>query len=212
MTIKKFGPLRSLFLGDSYTAGTAVPKDLRWPDQLVQRIRDCGIEADDPLLVAGNGWTTMDLRQALAAQELIPGYDLAFLLIGVNNQFFDHPFQVFAPEYEQLLRREIELCSRGAWGVFGVSIPDYSVTPFASDRDPGRIRREINRYNAACKESCARLGVSFLDTVQISRRARKDPSLLVEDALHPSEKMYQLWSESIFDSIREPLGQLRNLG
>jgi lysophospholipase L1-like esterase len=194
--------LRFLFLGDSYTAGTAVAPDQRWPDQLVSRLRSVGWDVDDAHLIAGNGWTTADLRTALAQQDPAAGYRLVFLLIGVNNQYFGRPFPDFRDDYEFLLRRSIALAQGSAANVYAVSVPDYSVTPFVADQDRARIRDEIERYNDACREICAQLGIAFLDTVDISRRAGRERNLLVEDGLHPSAEMYRLWSNAIFDSIR----------
>jgi lysophospholipase L1-like esterase len=196
-----------LFLGDSYTAGTAVAPEQRWPDQLVSRYRSVGWDVADAHIIAGNGWTTTDLRAALAQQDPAPGYRLVFLLIGVNNQYFGRAFPEFREDYEFLLRRSIALAAQGsATNVYGVSIPDYSVTPFVADPDRGRIRDEIERYNAACREICAQLDVGFLDTVDISRRAGQERNLLVEDGLHPSADMYRLWSDAIFDRIRPAAG------
>jgi lysophospholipase L1-like esterase len=194
--------LRSLFLGDSYTAGTAVAPDQRWPDRLVSHLRSVGWDSDDAHLIAGNGWTTADLRAALAQQNPAAGYRLVFLLIGVNNQYFGRPFPEFRDDYEVLLRRSIALTQGSATNVYAVSIPDYSVTPFVADQDRPRIRNEIERYNDACREISAQLEITFLDLVDISRRAGRERNLLVEDGLHPSAEMYRLWSDDIFESIR----------
>ena len=194
--------LKYLFLGDSYTAGTAVPENLRWPVQLVDRVRACGVPIDAPRLIAGNGWTTADLKQAIGSEAPQCVYDLVFLLIGVNNQFFKLPFSQFESEFQELTDRAISLARGEVDNVLVMAIPDYSVTPFAASRRPEEISKEIRRYNLKCMEICQQLGIQFLDTVEISRQAEQDRDLLVADGLHPSEKMYRLWSDFVFAKIR----------
>lgn len=200
--VMKGSDLQSLFLGDSYTAGTAVPENLRWPVQLTDRLRDCGLPVAAPRLIAGNGWTTADLKKAIATEAPRDIYDLVFLLIGVNNQFFDLPFNQFENEFEELVERAIALAKGEADNVFVVAIPDYSVTPFAQDRNPEKISEEIRRYNHTSMEIARQHGVNYIDNVDISRQAGQDRDLLVEDGLHPSEKMYSLWSDFVFENIR----------
>ena len=50
-------------------------------------------------------------------------------------------------------------------------------------------------------------GVDYFDITEISRWASTQSSLLVEDQLHPSKKMYQLWVDKI---IKDVLNKLRN--
>lgn len=194
--------LQSLFLGDSYTAGTAVPENLRWPVQLTDRLRACGLAIDAPRLIAGNGWTTADLNEAISSEAPQCIYDLVFLLIGVNNQFFNLPFSQFESEFQKLTSQAIGFARGEADNVFVMAIPDYSVTPFAASRRPEDISKEIRRYNLKCMEICRQQGIKFLDTVEISRQAEQNEGLLVADGLHPSEKMYRLWSDFVFANIR----------
>lgn len=200
--VMKVDNLQSLFLGDSYTAGTAVSENLRWPVQVTDRLRACGLPVAAPRLIAGNGWTTADLKEAISSEAPECIYDLVFLLIGVNNQFFNLPFAQFESEFQELIHRAVRFARGEAGNVFVMAIPDYSVTPFAASRRPEDISKEIRRYNLECMEVCRQHGVEFLDTVEISRQAQHDRDLLVADGLHPSEKMYRLWSDFVFANIR----------
>jgi len=195
------GKLRFLFLGDSYTAGTAVPENLRWPVQLTERIRQSGVDADPPRFIAGNGWTTKDLMDALDAEKPAPEFASVFLLIGVNNQFQGRPLAEFEMEFDLLVGRAIQLAMGRNGRVFVLAVPDYSVTPFAADRNPARISSEIDLFNKVCVKIAAQHQVEFLDTVDISRQAGTNGALLVEDGLHPSEEMYRLWSNFVFTKI-----------
>lgn len=195
-------PLRCLFLGDSYTAGTAVPEKLRWPVQLTAQIRTLGRAAEAPRFIAGNGWTTEDLLTAMDEENPLPRFDLVFLMIGVNNQFHGRPFAQFQTQFRLLLDRAIGLAQGRPSQVLVLAIPDYSVTPFAADRIPAAIASDIDRYNNECRAIAKSCGVEFLDTAEISRQAGVRKELLVADGLHPSEEMYRLWSEFIFDTIK----------
>lgn len=194
--------LRSLFLGDSYTAGTAVPEKLRWPVQLTDHLKAVGQDVEPPHFVAGNGWTTEDLLRALEAENPPRHFDLVFLMIGVNNQFHGRPFADFQAQLRLLVHRAIEFARGRPSGVVVLAIPDYSVVPFAAERNPAAIAADINRYNVECEAVSQGLGVEFLDTAVISRQAGSRPELLVSDGLHPSEEMYRLWSDFIFAGIR----------
>ena len=71
------------------------------------------------------------------------------------------------------------------------------MTPFAAGLDSDLIGREIDLFNTVNREEAARLGVTYVDVTEISRRAKTDLSLVAADGLHPSADMYQLWAEKI---------------
>jgi lysophospholipase L1-like esterase len=198
------GRIKCLFLGDSYTAGTAVPEELRWPVRLTALMNRSGQEVEPPRIIAGNGWTTEDLMNALDAADPAPQYDFAFLLIGVNNQFHGRPLPEFESHFDELVRRTIRLVRGRSDRVIVISVPDYSVTPFAAERDPAKIASEIDLFNDACERIAAQRKVRFLDLVEISRQAATNRELLVSDGLHPSGEMYRLWSDFVFGRLSEP--------
>lgn len=189
--------LSYLALGDSYTIGESVNATRRWPVQLVDTLRDHGISFDNPEIIAKTGWTTPELQEAIAEAELKPPYDLVSLLIGVNDQYDGLNFKQYPGRFESLLRKAIELAGGRPGHVLVVSIPDYSVTPFAQKKDPGKIAGELNRYNAMNESIAARLGVYYVDITPGSRKAAEDRSLIAGDGLHPSGKMYERWVDRI---------------
>ena len=160
--------LRCLFLGDSYTAGTAVPEKLRWPVQLTSLKPDLGRDAEAPRFIAGNGWTTEDLLTAMDEENPLPHFDLVFLMIGVNNQFHGRPFAEFQTQFRLLFDRAIGLAQGRPSQVLVLAIPDYSVTPFAADRIPAAIASDIDRYNNECRA----IAKSSVSSFWILRRSR----------------------------------------
>ncbi|MCE7990942.1 MAG: SGNH/GDSL hydrolase family protein [Roseivirga sp.] len=195
-----------LALGDSYTIGQSVVEEQRWPEQLAAALREQGTEIRGPVIVAKTGWTTERLISAIENNgNLGEQYDLVSLLIGVNNQFGGRPVSTFIPEFEKLLQMATTLTGGNAERVFVLSIPDYGVTLFGSNRGPN-ISAEIDIYNTASKTLCDQYGIAYFDITPISRKAPNDPELTASDGLHPSGKMYAQW----VDLIREDISKLLN--
>lgn len=202
--------IRYLALGDSYTIGESVDESERWPDQLARLI---GFSPQfggsgrmvDITLIARTGWTTGELWEGLQARELSPPYDLVSLLIGVNNQYRGGDIEEYRAEFVFMLDKSIEFAGGEVDRVIVLSIPDWSVTPFAADRDRGKIAAEIDRFNAVNREETARAGVHYVDVTPISREAVHDPALIAGDGLHPSGKMYAAWAELALPVVLEIL-------
>jgi len=156
--------------------------------------------------VARTGWTTGDLLDGIARAQLDASYEVVSLLIGVNNQYQGQDPALYKEEFDELLQKAIAFAGGQRHQVFVLSIPDYSVTPFASSRDTARIRREINQYNAVADSICGVYGIPFYNITPISRKAGSDASLLASDNLHPSGKQYELWVEAIRQEVAPLFG------
>ena len=182
-----------LALGDSYTIGTSVAAELRFPNQVAALLSQQGLQVKIPDIVATSGWTTGSLFSALANTPPTATYDIVTLLIGVNNQFQGRSQAEYKIQFTDLLNKAIGYAGGNKARVFVLSIPDYSVTPFAQNSDTARIAREINEFNAINKQVTNSTGVGYLDITGISREARLDPTLNATDGLHPSGKQYARW-------------------
>jgi lysophospholipase L1-like esterase len=193
--------LSYLALGDSYTIGESVAEDQRWPVQLANQMKKNGINLRTPKIIATTGWRTDQLKEAIEnASDLGTKYDLVSLLIGVNNQYQGRSVESFAPEFEELLQKSIDLAGGNVERVFVLSIPDYGKTPFGAAKEE-QIGKELDAYNQVSKEICARYDVAYFDITPISREAKDDLELIAEDKLHPSGKMYKRWVDLIFEDI-----------
>ena len=193
--------MRFLALGDSYTIGEAVLPAERWPVQLAAALRDRGIAIDDPLIIACTGWTTAELAEGIAAENPQGSFDLVSLLIGVNNQYRGLDIEVYRSELHGLLKLAIGFAGGRAERVLVLSIPDWSVTPFAEGRNRAQIAAQIDAFNLAMRSEAQRAGVGYIDITAISRLAAQDASLLAADGLHPSEKMYAAWVELVLPVV-----------
>jgi lysophospholipase L1-like esterase len=202
------GELRHLALGDSYTIGQNVSLSERWPVQLARRLREEGIHLADPQIIARTGWTTDELSRAMDQADIQGPYHLVTLLIGVNNQYRGRPGEEYRAQFAALVQRAVALAADKPSRVIVLSIPDWSVTPFAAGEDRVRIAAEIARFNALNREEATRAGARYVDITPLSREAQQDPSLLTSDELHPSGKMYQGWTELVLPEARAALKSL----
>lgn len=193
--------MRYLALGDSYSIGEGVPETGRWPVQLAAALRSRGIAIDDPRIIATTGWTTDELSAAMDAAEPLGTWDRVSLLIGVNNQYRGRALDEYRDQFSRLLARAIALVDGAPEHVIVLSIPDWSITPFAHDRDRAVISQEIDAFNAAAAEICNTHGVTFIDITPTSRDGGDEADMLAADGLHPSAAMYARWMEIVLVNI-----------
>ncbi|HVZ48240.1 MAG TPA: GDSL-type esterase/lipase family protein [Gemmatimonadaceae bacterium] len=194
---------RFLALGDSYTIGEGVDASARWPDQLAARLRTLGVDVDAPVLVARTGWTTDELDAGISAAGIAGVFDLVSLLIGVNNQYRGRPLGEYATQFDALLARGIAFAGQRAARVVVLSIPDWSVTPFADGRDRARIAGEVDAFNAAAHAGALRAGARWVDVTPLSRVARD--GWFAADGLHPSAAQYAAWADAALAAARAAL-------
>lgn len=188
-------PTTWLALGDSYTIGEAVPLHERWPHQLTRQLN-----FSVPQYLATTGWTTRDLLNAIPKTTFFSPYAWVSLLIGVNNQYQGLDFSLYSVEFTELLKFAISQ-TIAPQRVLVLSIPDYSVTPEAQDKNPAKIQQEIEQYNQVNQSITKEYGAHYCNITIISQQAAEDRSLIAEDGLHPSGKMYHKWAEKILREV-----------
>jgi lysophospholipase L1-like esterase len=195
--------LQYLALGDSYTIGQQVEIYERFPVQLVDSLRNRGHNMRDAYITARTGWTTRDLQTAIANENFTTTFDLVSLCTGVNNQFQGQTAEQYRQPFRDLLEQAIALAGGDTSKVFVLSIPDYGVTDFAANMNPPQIAQEIDLFNAINAEIADSLNVTYFDVTPISRQAANDPTLIANDGLHPSGRMYRLWVELMLDEVEK---------
>jgi len=198
-------PYQYLALGDSYTIGEAVPLMDSFPYQTVQLLRSDKIEMAAPELIARTGWTTDELLAAMDRYTFQGPYDAVSLLIGVNNQYRGYSLDTYKREFEQLLQRAIQLAGQKPEKVFVLSIPDYSVTTFAQDKNPEKIAAELDAFNAANQAIADGLQVPYINITESSRQAKNNVHLLADDGLHPSAAAYHQWAMLLAQKMKTVL-------
>ena len=197
----ELAPIKYLALGDSYTIGQGIETIESWPMQLGVKLSENGFSVEKNKIIAQTGWETTDLLNALADSSL-EDYNLVSLLIGVNNQFSNQPFETYTTEFDILLNQAIDLA--GPTRVFVVSIPDYGVTPFGSSNSEN-IALELDAYNAYAASKCDSLHIAYINITGISRQLGASDGALANDNLHPSSSQYGKWVEEILPTVLEIL-------
>jgi len=188
-----------LCLGDSYTIGQSVSETARFPELTLALLATKEINFSNPDIIARSSWTTDELTKAVESKKLNNSYDAVTLLIGVNDQYRGIDTTIYAQNFESLLLKAVKLASLNNKHVFVMSIPDYSVTPFALNarQTPGQIAADIEMFNQINKRIANQHQVNYIDVTPISKLATNDTELLAQDKLHPSGKMYALWAEEL---------------
>jgi lysophospholipase L1-like esterase len=199
--------VRILALGDSYTIGEAVAAEERWPLRLAAMLRARDVHVAEPTIVATTGWTTDELARGIDSANPRRTFDVVTLLIGVNNQYRGRSSDEYRDQFRSLLTRAVGFAGGHPARVVVLSIPDWSVTPFAARRDRAHIVGEIDAFNAINREEAKHAGARYVDITPISRRAADEPALLAPDGLHPSGAMYAAWAAEALPVVWEILGR-----
>jgi acyl-CoA thioesterase-1 len=198
--------VRYVALGDSYTIGTSVAPDERWPDQLVAALGTAEPSLELVANLGVNGYTSADV----IARELpaLPGLRPEFVtvLIGVNDVVRRvRPARYEANVVTILGALEAHL---PADRIVAVATPDYTVTPAGADYgDPRAQHDRIAAVNAILARHAAARGIAWVDIFDISERAADDPSLVARDGLHPSGVQYALWVQRILPMVATRIGR-----
>jgi lysophospholipase L1-like esterase len=193
-----------LALGDSYTIGESVSTDKRFPVQLSEKLTKNGLTVESTEIIAKTGWTTDELAAGIKSSELDENFDLVTLLIGVNNQFRGRDSEEYRTQFVELLQTAISFTGDEK-SVIVISIPDYGVTPFGKDRNPGKIANEIDLFNQINFEETQKTEAHYINITEISRQAASNSELIASDGLHPSGELYRLWVEGIFPLAKQIL-------
>ena len=161
-----------LSLGDSYTIGQSVCETCGYPEQLKDSLAtNFNIEDTFNLkVIAQTGWTTTNLKSAVASENITNTYNLVTLLIGVNNQFQGKLFSLYEAEFPKLVNSAIAFAQNDRSNVIVVSIPDYAYTPFGQNYgNPENISMQIDAYNTFAENYCNQENITFVTITDITR-------------------------------------------
>jgi lysophospholipase L1-like esterase len=186
-----------LALGDSYTIGEQVNLAKSFPYQTVQLLRKAGYQFAAPEILATTGWTTDDLKHAIDETVLLSTYDFVSLLIGVNNQYRGRSADDFRAHFRSLLEWSIQKANGLPGRVMVLSIPDWSVTPFAAGHNRPIIQAEIETYNFICQAEAEYFNTGYIDITTDQRKDGEHLEFLAADQLHPSAKEYEKWANQL---------------
>lgn len=183
---------RILAVGDSYTAGEAIAESGSWP-RLLEQAPPASLEPLTVTVIARTGWTASEARAGLAAAAPAGIFDAVAVQVGVNDQYRGGTPEAFGGELRRLLDDAARFAGDDPARIVFLSIPDWSVTPFAAGRDREAIARQIDAHNDVARRVAAAAGAAFADVTGVSRTAGSQPGLVAADGLHPAEAMYRHW-------------------
>jgi lysophospholipase L1-like esterase len=194
-------------LGDSYTIGQNVCEDCRFPAQLKDSLQTYFSTNDSFSLeiIAQTGWTTTSLKNAITSAAPETDFDLATLLIGVNNQYQNKPFNIYETEFIELVNTAISLVDGEASKLIVVSIPDYAYTSFGQSQNPTNISAQLELYNSFAQSYCEDNNLSYVYITDITQQGLENPELVASDNLHPSTLAYTKFVERILPIALEIL-------
>lgn len=194
-----------LALGDSYTIGEAVPIYESFPYITTQLLRKEKIAMHAPEIVAKTGWTSTELAEHLLHNHFNPHYDFVSVLIGVNNQYRNLSLDNFLNDFEFLVKKAIHFAGGKNERVIILSIPDWSYTPFAAEKNKEQISREIDAFNIVCKQTAKQYQTHFIDITTETRAFSSDPKAIASDGLHFSYETHLNWAKKMLDTIQHIL-------
>ncbi len=186
-------------LGDSYTIGQSVCESCRFPAQLKDSLqaRFTALDTFNLEIIAQTGWTTTNLKNTISTAAPPTDFDLVTLLIGVNNQYQNKPFELYETEFIELIATAISLVGGDASKLIVVSIPDYAYTPFGQTRNALNISTQLELYNTFAQTYCADNNLKYVYITDITQQGLDNPDLVASDNLHPSVLAYTKFVERI---------------
>jgi len=196
-----FNQIKYLALGDSYTIGSGVEIIESWPYQLSKLISQNKSTEVYSKVIAQNGITTNELSLLVDNTIIDEEFNLISIQIGVNDQFKGESPSQFEEKFAELISKIKALDSLKSALIFVVSIPDWGSTPFGISFDQNKISNEIDLFNGTLSRLCNTYNIKFINITDISRISPTDYTLVTNDNLHPSGKMYGLWVERIMPAI-----------
>ena len=200
------GALRYVALGDSFTIGTSVDLDARWPNQLVDALGTSPPTLDLVANLGVNGFTSRDVIDVELPRVEALHPEFVSLLIGVNDVVQGIPADDFRRNATAILDGLVGRVGGGR--ILVVTTPDYTVTPAGADYgDPAQQAAAIRAFNDILSGLAAARGIAVADIYDISLRAGTDRSLVASDGLHPSGAQYALWVERIVPEVERLLGR-----
>ncbi|MFN4974445.1 MAG: GDSL-type esterase/lipase family protein, partial [Bacteroidota bacterium] len=126
--------------------------------------------------------------------QLEEQYDWVTLLIGVNNHYRGLSVAEFSNDLSFLVHKCIQHCRHQAKGVWLLSIPDWTVTPFASAQAEQRDRFALADFNEVVRNTATSMGIHHIDITEHSQKVALEPDGLCPDGLHYSGKTHGYWA------------------
>jgi lysophospholipase L1-like esterase len=184
-------------LGDSYTIGQSVPKNERWPNQLILQLAKHNITMRIVANPSVTGYTTQDLIDT--ELPLITHYhpQFATVLIGVNDYIQGVPIATFQKNLVYIISFLKQHMSQPQQ-IMLITIPDYAETPTGAQfGNPQTATSAIEAFNSVIVSVGQTYAIPVANIFPISQQVSGTTDYIASDGLHPSGKQYALWTNII---------------
>lgn len=164
---------------DAFGVGTADPVHESWPVDLAQRLGphvqllDLGLP----------GVTAAQAAQSELPIALASNPRIVTIWLGVNDLETGVPLASYSASLDGMIAA---LRSRTHAAIYVANLPDLTLLPYFSGWDPGKLRSEVNAWNATIAQVCARDGATLVDLASFSNALANAPEDIADDGLHPS--------------------------
>lgn len=190
--------IRFMPIGDSYTIGNGVKEHERWPNLLIESLRDKGIEFE---LIGNPSVSGYDAEDALVRE--IPLFekekpDFGTLFIGTNDSFRDRSLDNFRSDYVQLLER-MQNALTNKDNLIVITIPNYA--DFPGIKGAGVTDEAIEKYNQIIREEATKRNLKIVDLFQINLLVGME--YFIADGIHPNPKGIKVWHDAILLTLLE---------
>ena len=192
--------LRYLALGDSYTIGTGASEPGRcWVGLVAERLQGASGRPVSVVNQAVNGFTADDVIAAELHLVRERSPELVSVLVGANDVVRGRSEAGYAASLG-VIYDEVAVLRLPPGRVAAVSVPDFSLSPWARPYGTGALRARIDAVNSIARAEAAARGFAWVDISEVSRSGAASPGWFAEDGLHPSDAQYAAWAEAIWSS------------
>jgi acyl-CoA thioesterase I len=195
-------PERYVAIGDSYTYGEGAMPEEAWPYVLTEHLKNSGISITLVANLGVNGYTTQDVIDDSLGQyeKLTPTF--ATLLIGANDLARGVPPDRYRENVSTVLDR-MQAVLPDKRNILIVTIPDFSLTPYASQYSGLNIPSRIQEFNSIMKDEAGKRKLPVAEIFELSQTVRDQPDLISSDGLHPSAKQYSIWELFLYPLAKD---------
>jgi|SRR3989344_1712902 len=192
--------IKFVAIGDSYTIGLGIAETDRWPNVLVNHLKEAGVNVKLAANPSVSGYRVSDALKQELPEVKRQRPDFVTVLIGANDNFGQKEARIYQQELAEFLDA-LQLVLTNPKNIILITLPDYSKSPAASGYSSEGISKSIDAYNQVIKNEAIKRGLKMADIFPVSQSMNTDD--YISDGLHPSAKGYAKWEKIIFPVVLE---------
>jgi lysophospholipase L1-like esterase len=208
-TMNKGDPIRIIGFGDSITQGN-VEMNGAWPEELQTKLDNWNAGTYEVINKGINGNTTANGLDRFESDIIsnLPGILIvAFGINDCNHRAWAKVPRVSIAEYEKNIREFHRITiSKGGCCIFVVNhiLQPLEGSRFKNQGNEKNYQENLEEYNSTIRRLSKELNVPAIDFPEYIRENSIDvQSLLIEDGVHLSRMGYNLYTEYIFQCLKD---------